>query len=163
MSLSPFTTPEDVMAVCGISSDELGDGQLDLMIYELALDKELRDVAPGLPDDFKAFLASPTPTSQQVGVVKAVQMFATYAVAMELTTALPLLAPKDISDGKATTARFADAPYKAVIAKIEAAYGKAKNTLEAALAELGGTTAPAVRIPTMLAKSSPTYDPVLGS
>lgn len=163
MSLAPFTTPADVRAVCGISTDEVEDEQLDLLIYELALERDLRSVSPGLPEDFRTYLSSPAASPQEVVVVKATQMFATYAVALELTTSLPLMAPKDISDSKTATSRFADAPYKVVIAKVEAAYEKSKAALLDALADVAGGSASTRRLPTLLARSAPSYDPVTGS
>ena len=159
MALTPYTTPESVRAVCGISEDEIEDGTLNLEVYELMLERDLREVRSTLPEDYALWQSSPT--EAQARVLKAVRLFAAHSVARNLSAALPLLAPKDIGDGKATTSRFADAPYLEVIRRVEAEFARARANLEEALEGVsvsGNTTAAR----TLFAVSTPSYDPVTG-
>lgn len=161
MALAPYTTYADVRAACGVTEEEVPDAVLSLQLYELTLLRDLKGVSASLAADFGAWSADGAPALQQAAA-SAVKLFATYAVARTLSVGLPLAAPKDIGDGKATLARFADAPYRAVIERVQAEYEKALAELRSAVEALSGGSTSTSYGSTFLV-SSPSFDPVLGS
>lgn len=162
MPLTPYTTPADVRAACGLSEDDVDDATLGAQLYELVLRRELRAVSTTLLGDFATWGSEAAPNDQQLARDCTV-LFATYAVARELCAALPLMANKDISDGKASAGRFTGAPYQAVMDRVEAAYQKAREDLAEAVSALQGTQRSTWTVRTVLLGSTPGYDPVTGS
>ena len=90
----------------------------------------------------------------------ACELFSTYAVARHLTGALPLFAPKQMTDGKAEVQRF-DASYRDTIKEVNEQYGRLRSRLIAAMEALG--TAAATATPAVyMSVVSPLTDPVTG-
>ena len=125
------------------------------------LDQDLEDVALTLPATYAATKALPTPTDIEARFLKACSLFATFAVARQLTSALPLFAAKDVTDGKAAIQRF-DNPYRDVIKSVNEQYEKQRNRLVAALAAIG-TVSTATTARVYMAVVSPSSDPVTGA
>lgn len=161
MALSPFTTYADVRAACGVTEEEVPDSVLGLQLYELTLRRDLRAVSSTLVTDFSVWAADGATDAQRAAASSA-SLFATYSVARTLSVGLPLAAPKDIGDGKATLARFADAPYRAVIERVQAEYEKALSELRSAIEALSGS-ATSVSYSSGFRVSSPSFDPAVGS
>ena len=158
--LTTYTTYDDVRAALGVSTDDLEDATLALAIYDDALTQELEDVALTLQETFTAMSVNPSPTAQETRFLTACRLFSTYAVAKMLTSALPLFAAKDITDGKAATGRF-DNPYKDVVKSINERYATQRTRLVNALAAVGTASATGTaRV--YMAVASPSSDPVTG-
>jgi hypothetical protein len=163
VALLTYTTYDDIRAALGVSSDEIEDATLSLSLYELNLTSEFEDINLSLESDYATVAALSSRTAVQDRFLQATRLFATYAVAYQATTSLPLFSPKDISDGKATVSRYADSPYKEVIKKVEQLYGKYRSKLEAALAANNAESAPSIALRTYMAVSIPDSDPVTGT
>ena len=162
----------DVRAVLGLNDIELDDATLSVPVVGLSLQAELRDVARRLPQDLAACRASPPAQRSEVQTqfLAGVHLFATYSVAMQLCAALPLMAPKEVSDGKAAVVRFAGSPYEVTSAHIKEQWGRWRVHLEAAHAayvahQAGGQASfePAARTARVYVLAvAPAHDPVTG-
>jgi hypothetical protein len=159
--LTDYTTYDDIRAALGVSTDELVDTTLALTLYADYLTGELEDINVTLPATFVSIKAIPSPTDVQTRFLQAARLFATFAVAKQLTAALPLFAAKQVGDGKATVARF-DNPYKDTIMSVNEQYGKMRNRLVTALAAVGTASADKV-VSVYLGVASPSVDPVTGT
>lgn len=163
MALVDFTSHDDIRAALGVSVDEIEDATISLPLYENNLAVELDEIDLDLATDYATINALPTKTAVQTRFLTIAQLFATYAVAKQLTTSLPMFSPKEISDGKASMVRFAQNPYKDTIAEVKRQWEANRARLEAAYAALAdGTAAPATVLP-YLTVSSPDSDPVTGT
>lgn len=159
--LTEYTTYDDIRAALGVSSDDLGDETLGLNLYENLLQGELEDVALTLPATYASTLAVASPTDVQTRFLQAASVFATFAVAKQLTTSLPMFAARQVTDSKAGVTRF-DNPYVETIKAVSREYEKARARLAAALGAVGTTTTTATaRV--FMSVVSPTSDPVLGT
>lgn len=164
MAITSYTSFDEVRAVLGVSSDELEDATLALPMYDYGLQAELNDISATLSADFAAVLAIATQsrTAVQSWFYQTTKLFATYSVARQLCSGLPLFGPKDISDGKATVSRFADSPYRTVVKAVNDEFNKARLRLEAALAQLNSSSSATVTRTYFLASPLAT-DPVTGT
>ena len=160
-AITTYTTYADIRAALGVSSDDIEDATLALALYANNLEAELEDIALTLPATYATTAALPTPTDNEARFLSAAKMFAVYAVAKHLSSALPLFAPKQMSDGKASATRF-DNPYRETIAAINQQYDRFKTRLETALAAIGTSSATSVAL-TYMSVVSPAVDEVTGS
>lgn len=158
--LTDYTSYADIRAVLGVSDDELSDETLGLSLYSDFLTQELEDVHVDLPGTYETIKAKATPSLLETRFLRTCNLFATFAVAKQLTAALPLFAAKDVTDGKAAVGRF-DNPYKDVIKSINEQYGTMRTRLVAALSSVG-TSGSASVAPVYFAVVSPATDPVTG-
>lgn len=165
MALLDFTTYGDIRASLGVSSDDITDATLSLSLYESSLVAEIDDVDAGIADAYADLKDSDITTLERVEqrFVQAVRLFATYAVAKQLTAALPMFGPKEHTDGKASVTRFSNDPYKETVKKIEEQYGTFRQRLEASFKALSSSTAAAAPLRTYMTVSVPTSDPVTGT
>ena len=169
-AITDYTSYAEVRAALGVSEEEVGDGVLGLPMYGSHLATEMTDLADtlSLTEDIDVtyaaikIIAEDALTKQQKRVLATTQLFATYAVARHLGTALAMMAPKSIGDGKALMSRFADSPYKSTLSNVETQYEKAKGALGKALANLNSTSAVSINT-TFMGISSPSVDQVTGS
>ena len=149
MALVEFTTHDDIRAALGVSNDELEDSTISLSIYEFNLKKELRELSPVASSVYATAAALPEGgrTAEQTQYFESVRLFATYAVAKHLCSALPLFSPKEKSDGKASAARYSTDPYKTTIASVSALYEEYRADALKSLEEVSpqGTAAPSIR------------------
>ena len=143
-TVTDYTSFSEIRAALGVSVDEVGDEVLGLTMYSSHLGMEFwtlsddLEITEDIGDTFVTLMAvnAGSRTRQQKRALSAISLFATYAVARHLGTSLPLMAPKEIGDGKALMSRFTDSPYKSVMAKVEDQYGKIKAEFASALAGL---------------------------
>lgn len=164
MAVLEFTSYEDIRAALGVSADELDDTTISLPLYEFNLLAELRSISSTLISDFRALSPDPSQrTDDENAFAQAVLLFATYAVAKQLTAALPLFSPKEISDGKAHQTRYAQDPYKATIDAILGQYEQFKENLVDAYGAVKSVPASATVFRTYAAGAAPSVDPVTGS
>lgn len=136
--ISDYTTPDEIRAVLGVDVTDIDDTTLALPIYEKCLLSELEDIEVTLPDTYATTKALPIPTTAQARFLRTAQVFATFALAKQLTGSLPLFALKQETDGKAQATRF-DNPYKDAIKAVAAEYDRAKNKLMQAMSALGSS------------------------
>jgi hypothetical protein len=124
VDLLDFTTPDEVRAALGVSDDELEDTTLALPVYSTNLEAELRDVNVSLISRFQEVSSMPDAqrSDAQSWFLQVTRLFATYVVARQLCTSLPMFSPKEITDGKASVVRFSSDPYQATITMVEEQY-----------------------------------------
>lgn len=161
ISIDDYTTYDDIRAALGVTAKDLPDTTLALDIYSNYLELEMYEVDSTVQTTYETLVVDPSPTAAESRFIAATRFFAIYCVAKHLTTSLPLFAPRQISDGKATLARF-DNPYRDTIASVHQMYDMAKNRLATALSDIG--TAVATKTPlTYFSIITPSSDPVTGT
>lgn len=165
MAIDTYTTYSEIRAVCGVSDEELEDVTLGLSVYDIGLKMALTAVGAGIPALFATVsaLTKVSRTESQQSFYEAVKLFAPYAVGMQLRSALPMLGPKSISDGKASMSRFSDSPYKATIEGIEQMFESSSTILKSAYLTLAGSSSSVSNVPGLLSVASPTVNRVTGS
>lgn len=165
MALTPYCSNDEVRAVLGITMSELKDDVLNLPVYAMGLRRELIRVSPSLPAAFSTVNSADPRSDAQQALYEATRLFAVYATAKQAGASVALSAPKGMTDDKSGFDRFADAPYKDVLARIDSAYSAARQDLVDAYAAYAGATSSTgfYGMPSGMAVSSRTYDPVTGS
>lgn len=163
MNLLDYTTYEDVRAALGVNDDELEDETLALSVYSSGLKEDLYDVSTSLTSTYRQIEAKAEGdrTENEARVYELTQLFATYSVAKQVGTALPMFSPRSLSDGKASMSRFSGEPYKEVLKGLSEQYDLFRGRLARALDDLSSSVG-VVTQRTMLSVSSPAYDPVTG-
>lgn len=161
--LTDYTTYDDIRSALGVTADEVDDQVLALETWDNHLSFELEDVSSALVATYAgvASVVESGRTPAQAKLYRATRLFSTLAVANALTASLPMFGPKSISDGKAVVSRFADSPYKPVVARVEKQFETAKKRLKDALAELNASSA-AFTPRTYLSSAGLGVDPVTG-
>jgi hypothetical protein len=165
MALTDFTSYDDIRAALGVSPDEITDATLSLPLYELSLTSELDDVGSNLIADYMVIQDTglSTWTSAQKKFDQFTRLFATYAVARQLTVSLPLFSPKEITDGKASMGRFSLDPYKETIKMIKEQYNTFRTKLEKAYADSQSTELTATVLRPYFVPVASNSDPVTGT
>lgn len=148
----------------GVTSVELSDATLALGVYALGLVAELDEVDEGLVADYTTVAAIPegSRTTLEQALYSAVQLFAPYAVAVQLASSLPLFVPKTLTDGKASFSRDASAPYAQTIENCRQAFEKFKTKLIKQYAAYNGETQAAV-VFSLMGNAALDTDPVTDS
>lgn len=166
MALTPFTSNDEVRGVLGVSPKEVRDDLLDLGIYEINLRYALNNVNAAIVAQFLAInIITPvsTRTALQVTFYEAVKLYSPYVVAYQMMPGLPMLAPKDITDGKAAVGKFSESPFKAMTAAISIEHDKYQNNLALAYSALFGNATSDALIPTLFKGVSSAIDRVTNS
>lgn len=158
-----YTSFNSIRGILGVSDEEgaLEDDYLGGDYVEASLHLALTALGSALPADFAAAknVAYASRTEAQQTLALLVPMFAALAVARAVGPSLPMLA-KTITDGKASFSRFADAPYKETLARVEAEYWTARSTLAETYAAITGGTSGSVAMPTFLVGAGASVDRV---
>jgi len=164
MLLTDYTTPDEIRAVLGVESDELSDATLDLRMYASAFAIELNAISSTLAADHATISAEDESvrTAIEQRVFDAMAAFAPYAVAKALAPALPLFAPKQVTDGKASVTRDSASPYNVTLAGILAQYDYYRGVLSDTYTEYKTGTAPSLILRPFVVGSTPSTDPVTG-
>ena len=157
--ITDYTSYASIRAVLGVSVKELADATLADDLYGFHLSAELRKFGGTFVADFAVAEASTEEAS--VNLVEAVWIFSAQAVAVKCLAAMPNIAPKSLTDGKAGFIRHTDKIYAAAVATMYSELSVARRAVAEAYATYGGTSAP-VTSTSAMAVSSPTYDPVTG-
>lgn len=160
LSLSDFFSPEEVRAVLGVATEELEDGTLDLEMYPRHLEIELAQIGQNLATDFAAASVAASPTAADLQLIALTKQFSLYCVAALVAESMPNFSPRNISDGKGGFIRHSDS-YKEVLARVGNRLQQASERLKTAYTAYVGSSATVV-LPTFLAVSTPSYDPVTG-
>lgn len=166
MALTQYCELDEVRAALGVNSIELPDAVLSLPVYEMGLTRELAKISASLPAGF-LLVSEKSPEDRSEGeqaVFNAGRLFSVYAVAKHVGVSLGTLAPKDVSDGKASTSRFSDSPYRDVLTRVDAFFAGCRTDLaDAYQTLLGATGATAIKPPVVFIGGRRTYDPVTGT
>lgn len=164
MALLDFTSYAEIRAILGVSDDELADATLALELYASSLNAEFDEVDEGIRPKYVAVkeIAAADRTAAEQRFYEVARLFSAYAIAQQLSSSLPLFAPKDIADGKASIGRFADGPYREVIKETRAQYDRLRLRLPAVY---NAVTTDTVALPerTYFSVATPDADPVTGS
>lgn len=141
-TLQDFTSADEVRAVLGVSPEELEDQTLELGIYLNQLQFDLADVGVTLEATYLAIkdLEVSNRTAVQQKLFNVTSVYSSYFVSRLLLTSLPVFAPKQITDGKASQVRIDD-PFSRVKEGVEAQYLVLRARLLAALAATGVSVA----------------------
>jgi len=163
VSLLTLTSYQDIRAVLGVSEDEISDDTLALTTWVTGLTLELLEVAALLPAQYTtvAAIAAGARTADQQWFYDLTRLYATYAVAKQLSSGLPLFSPKNITDGKASIGRFSDSPYKETIKAVQAGYERYQVALASAYSVVAAVSVTTVSRP-WFSVASPNTDPVTG-
>lgn len=164
MDLTDYTTYDDIRAALGVSGEELEDETLALEVYASGVSEDLYDISSTLTAVYTAIEAKAEGdrSDKEIRAYRMVRLFVVYSTAKQLGAALPMLAPKSVSDGKASMSRFAGEPYKEVLKRISEQYDLFRGRLIQALADLTSETTVATTR-THFRVASPIYDPVTGA
>jgi hypothetical protein len=165
MTLTDYVSFEEVRAALGVSEDEIKDATLSLDLYAFNLVSELEGISLTLVEDYAQQKVSPVEgwTPIQVRFHQAVRLFSAYAVAKQATISVPMFAPKEQTDGKASLGRWAQDPYKPMIASVLKQYEVFKVKLEAAYGAIQTTVSPTTVDRPYMSVVAPISDPVLGT
>lgn len=161
MTLTDYTSYEDVRAALGVTDIELEDSTLSLEVYSSGLEEDLYDVSANLVTTYKGVTAKADEdrTEKEARVYRLVRVFATYSAAKLLGTSLPMFGPRSVSDGKASMSRFSSDPYKDVLKRLSEQYDLSRGRLIRALDDLSSSTTD-VTLQTVMLRVSSAYDPV---
>lgn len=164
MDITAYTSFDDIRAVLGVSIDELEDPTISLPVYALNLEAELRDISPQLPSDLEAVRGKEPSlrTSDETWLLQMGQLFVTYSVANQLSSAMPMFSPKEISDSKASLSRFSMNPFTETIKRVKEQFETTKSRLTAAYDVVKANSGTKVR-PAYMVVSRPGRDPVTGT
>ena len=163
MILTAFTSYADIRAALGVGIAEISDAVISLPLYENGLGAELDKLSLALETDFVSTTALASKTSDQTRFLRAVQLFATYAVARQLTGSLPLFSAKEIHDGKASMIRYSANPYEATVTAVKDGFESYKALALAAYAAVNQAAASASSTQRpYLSVVRASYDPITG-
>lgn len=165
MSLTTYTTYEEVRAVLGVSATELPNAVLSQPLYDFHMRLAFEDVAEGVPamyEMIKTLQVSVT-TDAQKRFLTIAGLYAPYALAKHLLTSLPMFAVQSLTDGRASFDRPSNiAIYDDVKADVTAALADLLARFRAVYFLLSGVVPAAVtRVrPTLVIASRLATDPV---
>lgn len=161
--ITEYTTFDEVRAALGVSPEDLEDAQIDLPMFASILEVELEDIHVNLPTVYAATKALSTLTAAEERFLKGTHLFATYALARQLTTTLPLFSPEQVTDGKAAYRRpQAGTPYQKVIDAVHTEYDRFRKRLETLFAEVNASAVQETVAKVYLSVVSPAADPITG-
>ncbi|MDI1362516.1 hypothetical protein [Methylotenera sp.] len=166
MTLTSYTTYNDIRAILGVNPKELPDADLALETYLFELETKLQEVGTDLIAKYTeaaAAVLTATETSLQKGLYRAVRLYASSSVSLSVAYSLPMRAQKSITDGKAGLDRFTGTPYKDTVDNLLNLAASYRDDLaKQYILSAGGTPATITTIPAFMGVSSPSYDPVTG-
>lgn len=140
-TIHDFMSLDEPRAILGVSDEELENTTLELPLYMRELSMDLEDLHTGLEQTYLDILALPTRTKVAQKLLDVVQVYSAYATSKTLLTSLSLFAPKQVTDGRATTDRETD-PFSSVREGVTSTLEKMKARVLKAVATLGGQVAP---------------------
>lgn len=161
MSLTNYTTPDDIRGALGVSDDELEDSVILLQLYEDHLMSDLEDISINLDPLHVTLESQAVLSSAEERFMRFSRLFASYSVARALTNTLPMFGPKSVEDGKARVERFSD-PYKDTGKAVAAEYDRWRKALQDAFAALGQSGTTSVDRPYILG-IAPLSNPITGT
>ncbi len=109
INLADYCTPDSIRAALGVSVEELPDTVVTQPIYTVTLAEALLDIEPDLIAAYNALLPPHDPAANEARFMGIVQTYATYNIAQQMLSAVPMFAPQTIADSKAQMVRNDDA------------------------------------------------------
>lgn len=140
MALTDYTTYPSIRAVLGVATAEIRDTVLALPLYENALTLDLMTLNPTLITQYETIkVIDPSArTALQARFFNLVQLYAAYAVSVQLLGSAEMFAPKKITDGAASMERNVDA-WATLRDAVSLAYSRMRGQLLALLEEVDPT------------------------
>lgn len=134
ISVTDYTTYDDVRAALGLDDTELTDTTLALTTYASVLQRTLRGTTDSTGKSLYAYFDELSvivdPTDDQDTLLGLIKEFSTYTVAVACLPGLSLMVKKTESDGKATITRFsAEATFKDVANNVTQKWVDIKNEI----------------------------------
>lgn len=163
MFVTDYTTFPEIRAALGVADDEIEDETLDLTLYADTLQIELEDIHINLPTTYETVKALGSQTDDQKRFLQAAHLFATYAVARQLTSSLPLFSPEQITDGKAVMRRNQDSPYQKVTDAVLREYTRFRNRLDQMFSVINSSSSTTSVAKTYFGVIAPDVDPITGA
>lgn len=153
--VTSYTTTDSVRSCLGTTDNEMSDEMLNDMGLSISVLSELESFNPTHLADWAASKGGAA-TADELAIGRNIQLFCNWAGAYYAVHAY-LAIPQEISDGKASMARFAtDTPERMLdLAR------KMKNKYQQALVTLSGDTSYSAA--SVMGKASPSFDPVTGT
>lgn len=162
MELTDYTTYAEVRAVMGVSDIELPDSQLELPLYLTKLQADLDSIDDRINGLYENLLEGDEDALDpgEMKFIRAVQVFAPYAVGRGASSFVSMSGLKRIEDGKAKAERFANS-FGDMLQGIVSEYYKWRAHLVEMFTALGYEVAP---LPPRVWTSvvTPAYNPVTG-
>lgn len=161
ISVTDYTTYDDVRAALGLDDTELTDTTLALTTYASVLQRALRGTTDSTGKSLYAYFDELSvivnPTEDQDTLLGLIKEFSTYTVAVACLPGLSLLIKKTESDGKATVTRFsAESTFKDVVSNVTNTLNEIKTEI---LSNFGVVTT--YNQVTLLTRVEPDTDPVI--
>jgi hypothetical protein len=161
--ITDLTSYAEIRSLLGVSDEEISDDELALPIWSMLLTEKLSAVSDSVSTNFASIGLVPeaSRTPAQKKFLATTSMYAAYAVAQELLTALPMFGFKKLTDGKAEIERFDR--WEDLKAGIEKGANAMRVKLRLALAAIDPTYAIPTAITSVLIVSTGiATDPVTG-
>ena len=137
MLITDYTTYDEVRAALGVSATELPDTVLSQPQYALMLSISFDDVNEGITTLYptiSALLVGSRSAAQQ-RLYDYARLYATYAIARDLLTSLPLFSVSRLSDGRAEFTRQTDI-FEDVRQAVQGVFNKLRLKVSAAYVAL---------------------------
>lgn len=106
--ITTYTTYAEIRSLLGVNDEEVPDEELSLPIWSLLLDDKLNDLSESVATNFATITLVPEAnrSTAEKKFLATASLYASYVVAQELLTALPMFGFKQVTDGKAEQERF---------------------------------------------------------
>lgn len=142
MTLTDFTTYDEIRAVLGVSDEEIENATLALPMYANELELVLSDIDETAITEYEtiAAIAEGSRTTVQQRYYNVVRLFSSFVIAKTLLSSLPMFGFKSVGDGKADTERFDK--WEDVKAGVETGYTNMLARLKSLLQQLDPGFAP---------------------
>lgn len=133
MSVLDYTTYAEIRAALGVSATELPDTVLAVPMYATLLDLDLESVSAngGIPALYATVAADTSRTAQEQRFYDLTRLFASYSLAKNLLSSLPLFSVQSLTDGRAEFHRQADV-IADIVAGVNGIYNAVRTKLSAA-------------------------------
>lgn len=164
MDLLELTNYDQVRSALGVNDKELQDETLGLELFSTGLLMDMDEVSFNVYPKYIEVEAkeATTRSAAEQRFYLVARTFATYSVAKQCSTSLPLFSPKEVSDSKTLIGRFAASPYKDTIEQVATQFVVWRDRLIAAFNAADDNVAVATTRIFMLT-SGVVPDPVTGS
>lgn len=162
MQLTDLTSYDSIRLALGMDDDELEDNALGAEYLLFSVKSELRAQSALVAYMYIAEKAEEERVDAEQQLFEAVRLWVPFVVGMQLRSTLPLGAPKQIADGKASVARDAAAPFTLTMQVLMDEYNRLKVLVQDAVTAFNGATVTRHAIQTYVSGGVPTYDPVTG-
>lgn len=164
MYVTDYTTYAEIRAALGVAEEEVEDDTIALPLYGDTLQIDLEDIHVNLPSSYETIKQLSVPSDDQKRFLQAAHLFATYSVARQLASALPLFSPEQIGDGKAALRRSAqENPQQKVIEAVNTQYARFRSRLDQMFSVVNSSTSMGAVSKAYFGAVVPSSDPITGT